>query len=87
LHDSVHVPCASRHKASKQKRTSETLGRFDILPGTALVDIDVVTAFLGRSRASVWRDVAAGRLAKPVHVGARSTRWRVADVRAACGGA
>jgi len=71
--------------ASKHRRTSDTLARFDILPGTALVDIDVVTAFLGRSRASVWRDVAAGRLVRPVHVGVRSTRWRVADVRAACG--
>jgi predicted DNA-binding transcriptional regulator AlpA len=43
----------------------------------------VVGALLGRSTASVWRDVSHGRLAQPRRVGAGSTRWRVGDVRAA----
>lgn len=76
-------PLASRRRAARQRRITETLERFDSLPDEALVEIGIVTIVRGRSPASIWRDVAAGRLAKPLRVGLRSTRWRVRDVRRA----
>ncbi len=64
------------------QRVQRALSQFDFLPDDALVDVRVVSALRGRSRASTWRDVAQGRLAQPVRI-AHSTRWRVRDVRAA----
>lgn len=58
------------------------LTSFDELPDTALVDVHTITALAKRSRASLWRDVRAGRLPKPVAIGPQTRRWRVADVRA-----
>lgn len=58
------------------------LTSFDDLPGTALVDVQTITALAKRSRASIWRDVQAGRLPKPIAIGPKTRRWRVADVRA-----
>ncbi len=55
---------------------------FDSLPGIARVPIQVVCGVTGRSRASVWRDVIAGRLPHPVKLG-HSTRWVVGQLRAA----
>ena len=69
-----------------KRRVDRALETFPLLPDEALIDIRAVCALLGRSRASIWRDVAAGRLAAPVKVGC-STRWRVGDVRAALAGA
>jgi predicted DNA-binding transcriptional regulator AlpA len=69
-----------------KRRVDRALETFPILPDEALIDIRVVCALRGRSRASNWRDVERGRLAPPVKVG-HSTRWRVGDVRAALAGA
>lgn len=69
-----------------RRRVAGALETFPFLPDEALVDIRAVCALRGRSRASTWRDVTAGRLPKPVKVGG-STRWRVGDVRAALAGA
>lgn len=55
---------------------------FDDLPDAALVDVYTITALAKRSRASVWRDVKAGRLPQPIAIGPQARRWRVADVRA-----
>ena len=82
----LHEPQPDKLNTSKWKRLNETLGRFDVLPAEALIDITAVCAMLGRSPASVWRDAAGGRLARPIRVGARSARWRVGDVRAALRG-
>jgi predicted DNA-binding transcriptional regulator AlpA len=65
------------------QRVKRTLEIFPFLPDDALIELRVVCALRGRSRASIWRDAAQGRLAQPVRVGARSARWRVGDVRAA----
>lgn len=64
------------------RRVDRALETFPFLPDAALIEIRVVSALLGRSKASIWRDVEWGRLAPPVKVGG-STRWRVGDVRAA----
>jgi predicted DNA-binding transcriptional regulator AlpA len=63
-------------------RVDRALETFPLLPDEALIEIRTVSALLGRSKASIWHDVAAGRLVAPVKVGG-STRWRVGDVRAA----
>lgn len=72
-----------RNESNVVLRVDRTLARFQSLPADALVDVRVVSALLGRSIASIWRDVANGRLANPIRIGARSTRWRVGDVRVA----
>jgi predicted DNA-binding transcriptional regulator AlpA len=69
-----------------RRRVDRALQTFQFLPDAALTDVRVVCALLGRSRASIWRDVERGRLAHPVKVG-HSTRWRIGDVRAALAGA
>ncbi len=68
-------------KAARNKKLAEQLALFSSLPDCARVPLPVVCAITGRSPASVWRDVAAGRLAKPVSVGVRCTRWIVGDIR------
>jgi predicted DNA-binding transcriptional regulator AlpA len=57
----------------------ETLGD---LPAGALVSARELSLLAGRSRASLWRDVQAGRLPKPVAIGPQTRRWRIEDVRA-----
>ena len=69
--------------AAKAVKLAEQLRLFDSLPPHALVALPVVCAITGRSPASVWRDVNAGRCPAPVKAGPRSTRWRVGDLRAA----
>jgi predicted DNA-binding transcriptional regulator AlpA len=66
---------------SIMRRVQRTLEQFDSLPDDALIGIRVVSAVRDRSVASTWRDVAKGRLPRPVKV-AGSTRFRVGDVRA-----
>lgn len=72
-------------KTRKDRKLREQLERFDILPDNAFVDLHVVCAIRGRSPASTWRDVKAGRCPAPVSVGPRCTRWRVGDLRKAQG--
>jgi predicted DNA-binding transcriptional regulator AlpA len=87
----VNARAASEQKLKDRgqnikRRVTGALETFPYLPDTALIDVRVVCALLGRSRASVWRDVERGCLASPVKVGC-STRWRVGDIRAALAGA
>ena len=59
----------------------ERITVFDDLPDGALTDISEISALACRSRASIWRDVHEGRLAKPHKVGPNATRWYVGAVR------
>lgn len=72
-------------KARKAAKLTEKLKLFPILPDEAQVDIDVVCAVRGRSPASTWRDVKAGRCPAPIKAGPHCTRWRVGDLRQAMG--
>ena len=65
-----------------KRRVDRAFETLPFLPDDALVDIWIVCAMKGRSKASVWRDVAAGRLPTPVKLGG-STRWCLGAVRAA----
>lgn len=58
----------------------ERIEHFEILPDEALLSAREVGTIAHRSRASLWRDVAAGRLARPIKLGG-ATRWRARDVR------
>lgn len=53
-------------------RVQRTLEYFPSLPDSAFIEIRVVSVLLGLGAASIWRDVAHGRLARPLRVGARS---------------
>lgn len=75
------VPIPETKKAAKAEKLANQVALFSSLPDCARVSVDVVSAITGRSPASIWRDVAKGRLAKPVKVGLRSTRWSVGDLR------
>ena len=81
-------PVETSDKARKSRRPGLTskgtvpdaLINFDRLPDSAYVGQVVVEGLKGRSGASVWRDVASGRLPKPVKIG-RSTKWNVGELR------
>ncbi len=79
---SVFALSLAQPSENVRRRVERALETFPVLPDEALIDIRVVSTLLGRSAASIWRDVERGRLAPPVKVG-HSTRWRVGDVRAA----
>ena len=90
LLESIMVTSSKKRLAKKESeqvtlRVRRVLEVFQILPDDALVERRVVSAVLGRSAASTWRDAAHGRLAHPIHIG-RSARWRVGDVRIAMKG-
>ena len=69
--------------ALKARKLAEQVPPFSSLPDCALVALPVVCALRGRSPASIWRDVKAGRIPKPVKAGIRCTRWLVGDLRGA----
>ena len=59
----------------------DEIADIDRLPESALIGIKDICLLARRSRTSIWRDVKAGRLPKPIRLGAHAARWRVADVR------
>ena len=54
---------------------------FSKLPDDALLTVKEICLLTGRSRSSIWRDVKAKRLSKPVVMGINSVRWPVYAVR------
>lgn len=79
----------NRASGGKQLRPGEThdilttaVRNFGVLPDDALLDVRAISVLACRSRASIWRDVQAGRLPKPIAIGLQAKRWRVADIRA-----
>lgn len=68
-----------------KKRLRRKLEVFPSLPDEAFVDLKVVSTLLDRSPATIWRDVANGRILKPQKVGS-SSKWRVGYVRSVISG-
>lgn len=66
-----------------QDRLQRRLALVGSMPDEAAIDIQILSILLSRSIASIWRDVKAGRIARPFKAGPRSTRWRLGDVRSA----
>ena len=79
--DAAQNPAAGG-KARHEAKLRQLLERFPFLPDDALVSVDVVCALKGRCRASIWRDIKAGRVPAPVKVGPNCTRFRVGDLKA-----
>lgn len=78
----VHsAPQPQKSQITKPEKLAEQLALFSSLPDCAFVALPVVCVLVGRSPASVWRDVAAGRLPKPQKKGPCSTRWNVGSLR------
>jgi predicted DNA-binding transcriptional regulator AlpA len=69
--------------AAKPKIIDETFRNFDKLPDSAYVDVKVVAALFDCSVPTVWRRVRAGQLVEPDHLGTRTTRWKVGEIKAA----
>lgn len=67
-------------------KLAEQVALFNSLPDYARVALPVVCAIRGRSPASTWRDVKAGRCPAPVHAGPRCARWIVGEIKAALNG-
>jgi|GEM_PF-504442 len=59
----------------------DDVSAFDTLPDEALVNLKVIIVLSCRSKSSIYRDIAANRLTRPIHIGSKSARWRVGDVR------
>jgi predicted DNA-binding transcriptional regulator AlpA len=72
--------CTNQAPNGKAEDLKRQIANVKDSPDWAAVTIKVVMALTNRSRASVYRDVAAGRLPKWFKQGA-STRWRVGDLR------
>lgn len=63
---------------------SSALANFDSLPDSAYIRKPVLKQILaGRSDASIYRDVNAGRLPPPVALGPRCSGWQVGPLRLA----
>jgi predicted DNA-binding transcriptional regulator AlpA len=62
-------------------KTNDRLDHFNKLPDEALLSAKEVSQISGRSRTSLWRDVARGSLADPVKIGSHTVKWRVRDVK------
>lgn len=81
----IHIgvePKLEKREANVAGRVKRTLEQFPSLPDEALINIQVLSILLGgRSKASIWRDVAQGRLASPVKIGG-SSLFTVGNVRA-----
>ena len=50
-----------------------------VLPNHFLINCRELSRLIGRSRASIARDVAARRVPPPVRIG-RATRWRLSEI-------
>ena len=48
---------------------------------TKFLKFPAVMELTGRSRASVYRDVAAGTFPKPLKIGKRAIAWHETDIR------
>ena len=66
-----------------QSAIPDALKNFNSLPDSANVRQPVVQGLFACSSATVWRRIKSGLIPAPVKLSARSTAWRVGDLRAA----
>jgi predicted DNA-binding transcriptional regulator AlpA len=79
---SEHFGAKKMTVINKHTGIPSALENFDALPDSAFVRLPIVCAiFGGRSAASVYRDVQAGRLPPPVSLGPRCSGWSVGGLR------
>lgn len=66
---------------AKAKRLQQLLEFFPALPDSALVPIELVQVLSGRGITSIRRDISAGKLCPPTHIGPNCSRWPVGAIR------
>ena len=66
---------------ARHTQNNDRIDHFSKLPDEALLSAKEVSQISGRSRTSLWRDVARGSLADPVKIGSHTVKWRVRDVK------
>ncbi len=54
----------------------------NVLPPEGFVRLPVVIRVMGIGKTTWWAGVRTGRFPKPVKLGARTSAWRVEDIRA-----
>lgn len=69
----------------RAKRIQQSLQNFDLMPGSALIRMPMVTQLLGVSAATVYRMVKTGLLEPPERIGARSSGYKVSSIRKVLG--
>lgn len=74
---------SSSRKQAFEKRDWLIAERFHRLSNASYISVRVLSFVLHRSVASLWRDVAAGRLPQPVKLGPNCTRFLVSSIREA----
>lgn len=79
-HPIHHTNCPTKAFA-KAKKLRTLLELFPSLPDSALVPIDLVQVLSGRGITSIRRDITAGKLCEPTHIGPNCARWPVGSVR------
>lgn len=78
------TPTPKRKKPLPRRREmldEAAFKNFPSLPDCALVDARVVCPLYGISKATLWRRISQGLVPQPMKLSARSTRWRVGDLR------
>jgi len=66
--------------------SAATIRNFDALPESARLDIGVIKALTCKSRATIYRWIAAGILPKPHKLGATHNYWTAGEIRRALAG-
>ena len=70
-----------KQMTERHTQNNDRIDHFEKLPDEALLSAKEVSQISGRSRTSLWRDVARGSLADPVKIGSHTVKWRVGDVK------
>ena len=78
-----HIPRTNSpiKAAARTEKLRKLLELFPSLPDSALVPITLVQVLSGRGITSIRRDISAGRLCQPTHIGQNSSRWPAGAVR------
>jgi prophage regulatory protein len=78
----AYAQAESPHKPTPPAATAETKPDPVRRPPNAIMRRSEVESETGLSRSTIYQRIKAGTFPKPVHLGARSVGWRVADVDA-----
>jgi predicted DNA-binding transcriptional regulator AlpA len=85
--------CDHRANASHDSKTigaivaNTNLSNFDSMPDSALVDLHLLRALTGKSRATIYRWIVRGIIPRPRRLGRTRNHWTAGEVRAALGAA
>jgi len=64
-----------------QKLQQEVLRNFQYLPNDSMVRLPTLMALYGLSKSTILREIKKGNIPFPIKLTARTTAWKVDDVR------